>query len=66
MTDLRKTLTVNGDVWYLKRIDSTHLFYSLSAEQNGAVAHVAQLRESWGEAIYDQLVAWLHSVNVGS
>ena len=65
MTELRKTLRVNGDVWYLKRIDSTHLYYSISAERNGGVAHVAQLRESWGEKIYDELVNWLHSTSDG-
>jgi len=45
------------DPHYVKKIDSTHLYYS-GTKQEGIAMHVRQLVEN--KKLYDDLVKWLH------
>lgn len=61
--DKLATIYVNGDKWYLRMIDSTHVAMSNKDKdapynKGSAIYHVGQLR---GEQYYDDLIKWLHN-----
>lgn len=56
------TIYVDGDKWYLRAIDSTHVAMSnrdkdAPYDKGAAIYHVGQLRD---EEYYSDLIAWLH------
>lgn len=59
------TIYVDGDPWYIRMIDSTHIAMSnqdkdvkTSHSPSPAIYHVGQLRD---EQYYQDLVNWLHN-----
>lgn len=50
-------IKINNEKWYVKKIDSTHLFFSNDLKREGIAMHVAQFK---GRPFYDDLTKWLH------
>ena len=53
-------VTVNGNTWWLTKIDSTHFFMSLSEDKKGDPYHIGQMYDKNGDkAFYDDVDKWL-------
>ena len=53
----RAKIMVDGYPYYLKKIDSTHLYFSNNPDREGSAAHVNQYSD---EPYHDDMVDWLH------
>jgi hypothetical protein len=50
---------INNEPWYLKKIDSTHLYFS-NTPKEGIPIHIAELIEN--KKFYEDVKDWLHGI----